>query len=189
VFALQEVTILLPRASTQIFKNSPCSVLALNATHETSDTKLFSYIFLVLIKRKPFGLDCHLRNPGRFRGWSSDAKWYNVCSRVGRIILIKATGEIVLLCRLLTDPFIRAILSSSPYLLHPGYVIPMWCHSASAYEKSTPLHSYTLHTSHPSHPINSRRNYRISNIQNLSPNKDFSLCSSFTKNSLLHNCF
>jgi hypothetical protein len=87
---------------------------------------------------------------------------------VGRIILIKATGEIVLLCRLLTDPFIRAILSPSPpYLLYPGYVIPMWCHSASAYEKSTPLHSYTLHTSHPPHAINSRRNYRISNTHTL----------------------
>jgi len=91
----------------------------------------------------------------------------------GGIILIKATGEIVLLCRLLTDPFIRAILSSSPYLLYPGYVIPTWCHSASAYEKSTPLHSYPLHTPHPPHPINSHRNYRISNTHCLSQQRFF----------------
>ena len=91
----------------------------------------------------------------------------------GGMILIKATGEIVLLCRLLTDPFIRAILSSSPYLLYPGYVIPTWCHSASAYEKSTPLHSYPLHTSHPPHPINSHRNYRISNTYCLSQQRFF----------------
>jgi hypothetical protein len=32
---------------------------------------------------------------------------------------------------------------SRPYLLYPGYVTPMWCHSASAYEKSTLLHFCT----------------------------------------------
>jgi hypothetical protein len=40
-------------------------------------------------------------------------------------------------------------LSSHSYLLYPGYVMPMWCHSASAYEKSTLLYFYT--PIHPTH--------------------------------------
>lgn len=101
-----------------------------------------------------------------FQGISLDGKRYNICFRVERIILIKPTGEIVLLCRLLADPFIHA----SPLL--PIRTVLWVCHThvvppASAYEKSTLLHSnhpHTPHPPHPPHPFNSRHNYRISNI-------------------------
>lgn len=146
---------------------------------------LYSFSF---IRKEKFGLECHQRNPDRFRGCSRNGKRYNVCFSVERIILIKPTGEIVLLCRLLADPFIHAspLLPIPQYLLHSLYVIPMWRLPASAYEKSTPLHSnppihLTLLT--PSTFVIITEFPTLT----LSPNKD--LFFSFTRSSFLENHF